>query len=327
MAAGWRRWPRRTARSRYPVSSMLRRKPWHATATSPIELTNLKKVFWPDEGYTKGDLVAYYRAISPWLLPYLRDRPMVMTRYPDGIGGKSFFQKDAPGFAPEWIRIERMWSETRSARSTTSSATTSRRCSTSSTSARSRCTSGPAERPRSSARTGACSISIRRGRRSRTWSRWRSRRARCARASSCPLSEDVRLDGAARAHSARAPVHLRAVAHAGRAAGALRGRAAARDRHHHATGLAAGGRVYIDYLQNGPGKLLVSPFCVRPLPGAPVSTPLAWREVNRKLDIRRHTMVTVPERMKKLKTDPLAEVVELVPDLGDALGRLQEELA
>jgi bifunctional non-homologous end joining protein LigD len=87
------------------------------------------------------------------------------------------------------------------------------------------------------------------------------------------------------------------------------------------------GRVYIDYLQNGSGKLLVSPFCVRPLPGAPVSTPLTWREVNRKLDIRRHTMVTVPERMKKLKKDPLVEVVELVPDLGDALGRLQEELA
>ena len=80
-------------------------------------------------------------------------------------------------------------------------------------------------------------------------------------------------------------------------------------------------------LQNGSGKLLVSPFCVRPLPGAPVSTPLAWREVNRKLDIRRHTMKTVPERMKRLKTDPLAEVIDLVPDLGSALARLQEELA
>jgi bifunctional non-homologous end joining protein LigD len=86
------------------------------------------------------------------------------------------------------------------------------------------------------------------------------------------------------------------------------------------------GRVYIDYLQNGSGKLLVSPFCVRPLPGAPVSTPLAWREVNRKLDLRRHTMKTVPERMRKLKVDPLAEVVALVPDLGEALRRLQEEL-
>ncbi|MBA2458338.1 MAG: DNA ligase, partial [Gemmatimonadales bacterium] len=53
----------------------------------PVALTNLGKVFWPDDRYTKGDLVAYYRAISPWLLPYLKNRPLVMTRYPDGISG------------------------------------------------------------------------------------------------------------------------------------------------------------------------------------------------------------------------------------------------
>jgi bifunctional non-homologous end joining protein LigD len=86
------------------------------------------------------------------------------------------------------------------------------------------------------------------------------------------------------------------------------------------------GKVYVDYLQNGSGKLIVAPFSVRPLPGAPVSVPLAWREVNRKLDIRRHTIRTVPERMRKLKTDPLAEVLELSPDLGGALERLMEEL-
>src|SRR6185436_12253116 len=66
-----------------------------------VRFTNLDKVFWPDEGYTKGDLIEYYRAISPWILHALRDRPLVMTRYPDGIQGKSFFQKDAPGFGPE----------------------------------------------------------------------------------------------------------------------------------------------------------------------------------------------------------------------------------
>src|SRR3989454_1805140 len=76
-----------------------------------VTFSNLDKVFWPDEGYTKGDLIEYYRAISPWLLPYLKDRPVVLTRFPDGIKGKSFFQKDAPGFIPEWLRTERMWSE------------------------------------------------------------------------------------------------------------------------------------------------------------------------------------------------------------------------
>src|SRR5438132_449685 len=76
-----------------------------------VKFSNLDKVFWPDEKYTKGDLIDYYRAISPWLLPYLKDRPVVLTRYPDGITGKSFFQKDAPAFAPDWLRTERMWSE------------------------------------------------------------------------------------------------------------------------------------------------------------------------------------------------------------------------
>ncbi|MGH7534213.1 MAG: non-homologous end-joining DNA ligase, partial [Gemmatimonadales bacterium] len=76
-----------------------------------VNFTNLDKVFWPEEGYTKGDLIEYYRVVSAWMLPYLRDRPVVLTRYPDGITGKSFFQKDAPGFVPDWIRTERMWSE------------------------------------------------------------------------------------------------------------------------------------------------------------------------------------------------------------------------
>src|SRR5882672_5657774 len=63
-----------------------------------VKFSNLDKVFWPDEKYTKGDLIEYYRSMAPWLLPYLKDRPVVLTRYPDGITGKSFYQKDAPGF-------------------------------------------------------------------------------------------------------------------------------------------------------------------------------------------------------------------------------------
>jgi len=50
-----------------------------------VKFSNLDKVFWPEEKYTKGDLIEYYRSISPWLLPYLKDRPVVLTRYPDGI--------------------------------------------------------------------------------------------------------------------------------------------------------------------------------------------------------------------------------------------------
>src|SRR2546428_4792372 len=98
-----------------PRDSGLEEAPPRPQAPSPVprevKFSNLDKVFWPDEKYTKGDLIDYYRAISPWLLPYLKDRPVVLTRYPDGITGKSFFQKDAPAFAPDWLRTERMWSE------------------------------------------------------------------------------------------------------------------------------------------------------------------------------------------------------------------------
>jgi bifunctional non-homologous end joining protein LigD len=68
-----------------------------------IKLTNLNKVFWPDEGFTKGDLVDYYLHISSYLLPYLANRPESLRRYPDGIKGKSFFQKDVAGLVPDWI--------------------------------------------------------------------------------------------------------------------------------------------------------------------------------------------------------------------------------
>ena len=68
-----------------------------------LKLSNLDKVFWPEEGIRKGDLAAYYRAIAPVLLPHLKDRPFTMKRYPDGWQGGHFFQKDAPKHMPSWI--------------------------------------------------------------------------------------------------------------------------------------------------------------------------------------------------------------------------------
>jgi bifunctional non-homologous end joining protein LigD len=68
-----------------------------------LRLSNLDKPFWPDEGITKGDLIAYYRAVAEVLVPHLRGRPFTMKRYPDGWQGKFFFQKQAPTHMPEWI--------------------------------------------------------------------------------------------------------------------------------------------------------------------------------------------------------------------------------
>src|SRR5512140_3329580 len=71
---------------------------------SELRLSNLGKVFWPGEGITKGDLIDYYRAVAPFLLPHLRDRPFTMKRYPDGWQASFFFQKDASSHVPAGLR-------------------------------------------------------------------------------------------------------------------------------------------------------------------------------------------------------------------------------
>jgi bifunctional non-homologous end joining protein LigD len=75
------------------------------------KLTNQDKVFWPADGITKGDLCGYYESVAPALLPHLRDRPVTLVRYPDGIEGKSFYQWRIPKQAPSWVRSLRLRSE------------------------------------------------------------------------------------------------------------------------------------------------------------------------------------------------------------------------
>src|SRR5262249_8569424 len=80
---------------------------------SRVKFSNLDKVFFEAEGITKGDLIDYYRAVAPVLVPHLRDRPFTMRRYPDGANGKAFFQKDAPSHMPDWITRFRVQVSTR----------------------------------------------------------------------------------------------------------------------------------------------------------------------------------------------------------------------
>jgi bifunctional non-homologous end joining protein LigD len=74
-----------------------------SVAGRALALTNLDKVLWPEDGITKAELIDYYTRIGPYLLPYLKGRPLVMTRYPDGIHGKWFYHKDAPMGTPDWV--------------------------------------------------------------------------------------------------------------------------------------------------------------------------------------------------------------------------------
>jgi bifunctional non-homologous end joining protein LigD len=290
-------------------------------------LSNLGKVFWPAEGYTKGDLIEYYRAVAGWMLPYLRDRPLVTTRYPDGIGGKSFYQKDAPDFAPRWLRTVAVWSPASSREIDYFVCDEAR---------------GLVYL----ANLGAILLHL-----------WPSRVGSLDQPDWCILDLDPK--GAPFAHVvtlARAikrlcdelslpcfaktsgasglhvllPLGAQCTFEQSRSLAHLLAWSIVREH----PGLATidrplrdrAGKVYVDYLQNAHGQLLVAPYSVRPLPGAPVSTPLRWSEVHEGLDPSRFTVRTLPERLRDGADDPLRPVLSERPDLVSAIGRLQERL-
>ena len=288
-----------------------------------VTITNPTKVFWPEEGLTKADLVAYYDRVAPWLLPYLADRPLVLTRYPDGIGGKSFYQKDAPEWTPTWVRRQRI-------------------------------PSGDAGRDieylvvddRESLRwvvnLGTIPLHL-----------WASRVGgldhpdwlildldpkgapfgdvvKVAQAlrrllETLELPSCVKTSGATGLHvllplggryryeEARGFAHLLAMLGVEAEPGIATVARPIR---------ARGGKVYIDYGQNARSQTIVAPLAVRPLPGAPVSCPLRWQEVTARLDPRRFTIRTLPARLDTLG-DPLAPVLGPGIDVVAALGRLE----
>jgi bifunctional non-homologous end joining protein LigD len=69
-----------------------------------LTLSNPDKVYWPETGFTKGEMVAYYRAVAPVMVPHLKDRAVTLKRYPEGVDGFSFFEKNCPKGKPEWVR-------------------------------------------------------------------------------------------------------------------------------------------------------------------------------------------------------------------------------
>jgi bifunctional non-homologous end joining protein LigD len=290
-------------------------------ATSP-RFTNLDKVFWPDEGYTKGDLIGYYRAVSRWMLPYLKDRPLVLDRYPNGITGKSFFQKNA-GESSGPLRTVTIPGDSRAIEYFL-------------------CDNE--ESLLYLANLGAIPLHV-----------WSSRIGDLDRPDWCILDLDpkgapfrdvarialalgdlcdeielpsfIKTSGGSGLHIL-IPLGGQCDHEQSKQIAELLARVLVDRLPAIATTLrsipARKGRVYVDALQNGRGKLLAAPYSVRPHPGAPVSTPLSWSEVSSKLDVRRHNLRTVPKRLEKLSEDPLLPVLDLRPDLMTALGRLAE---
>jgi bifunctional non-homologous end joining protein LigD len=311
--------------SEHETSAVVDREPPPAPTETArtISFSNLKKIYWPGEKYTKGDLIDYYRAIWPWMSVYLSNRPLVMTRFPDGIEGKSFYQKDAPEFAPDWIRTHPIWSEDtqRDIRYFV-------------------CDSIDALLY--VANLGSIPMHI-----------WNSRVGSLELPDWCvidldpkeaPFSDVVRTALAMHVlcDSIGLPNYVKTTGKTGlhillplgrqvtyaqcRTLGELLARVVLRELGSIATitrhVTRRGDKVYLDYLQNRHGQLIVSPFSVRPLPGASVSMPLEWEEVNQSLNPRDYTIKTAIERMERLGRDPAAQVLEDRPDLSAVLERL-----
>jgi bifunctional non-homologous end joining protein LigD len=292
-----------------------------------LELSNLDKVFWPEEGITKGDLLDYYRAVAPVLVPHLRDRPFTMRRYPDGIEGKAFFQKDAPVHMPEWIRTFRAEVSTRAR---------------------------PPERREVGfplvndelallwmANMGCIDMNA-----------WYSRIDRPDRPDfvlfdldptpEVPFAQVVEvallvrtlLDGLGLASFPKTsggkgfhvlvPLDRRSTYADSRGFAEHVARAIAGSRPDLATTAWAKSRrrgVLIDANQNGEGKTIASAYSVRPRPGAPVSTPLEWDEVAAGLDPAAFTMAAVLARVER-HGDLFAPVLTTRQSLSRALSRL-----
>lgn len=76
-----------------------------------LKLSNLDKVLYPDVGFTKGQVIDYYTRIAPVLLPHLKNRPLTLKRYPDGVEGNFFYEKQCPSYRPKWVKTTSVWSE------------------------------------------------------------------------------------------------------------------------------------------------------------------------------------------------------------------------
>lgn len=78
-----------------------------------LKLTNLDKVMYPEVGFTKAQVIDYYTRIAPVLLPHLKDRPLTLKRYPDGVDGPFFYEKQCPKHRPDWVKTASIWTESR----------------------------------------------------------------------------------------------------------------------------------------------------------------------------------------------------------------------
>jgi bifunctional non-homologous end joining protein LigD len=284
-----------------------------ATGRPPkdVEVTNPARVYYPDDGITKGDVVAYYRKVAPRLLPFLKDRPVTLERLPDGLGaGKPhFWQKHTPDSYPAWV--PRVALETEQGR-----------------------------RVKYVLVNDLSTLLYLVNQGTLTFHPWLSRVGSLDRPDFVLFDLDPGEATFADAIAVARALHEVLTEEGREAVVKTSGKTGLhvlvpwRDRGGYdearawALGVAErvavslpevatieirkakrGKRLYIDVLQNARGHHAVPPYVLRPVAGAPVSTPLRWAELRAGLDPKRLNLRTVPARLARQKHDPLAPLV------------------
>jgi bifunctional non-homologous end joining protein LigD len=304
---------KRAARGRAPASrfdvvaqlDLIERRGGEGTlridARTTLDVSSLEKVFFPAEGYTKGDVMRYYARVAPYIVPAMADRPLVLKRFPNGIDGKSFYQQNAPDRVPDGVRVETITNEEGAEQQ--------------------RIVGGNLATLLYTVQLGSISVDP-----------WHSRvrslddadytildldpgpRARFDRVVEVALWVKAELDalelrsvvktsGASGLHVV-VPLPPRTSNETALVLAQLVATRVAKAHPRQATversvKARPPGAVYVDYLQNIRSKTVAGVYCVRAKPGATVSTPLEWAELTPRVDPREHTIVTVPGRIAK----------------------------
>jgi bifunctional non-homologous end joining protein LigD len=266
-----------------------------------VKLSNPDKVFWPEEGYTKRDVIDYYREIAPFILPYLKGRPESLHRHPNGVEGDAFFQKNVDHLTPDWVHTVTILSESEGKNAVYLV------CEDEATLVY-------------MANLGCIEINP-----------WHSRIGHLEEPDFMVLDIDP-LDvpftdvvkAALMTHEVLNDADIRSFCKTSGATGlhiyvplnpgysydqstqfARLVNVLVHGRLPQITSMERSperrkGKVYLDYLQNSRGQTLAAPYCIRPRKGAPVSTPLAWAEVNERLDPTHFTIKTTAERLRRV---------------------------
>lgn len=266
-----------------------------------MKFSNLDKVFWPGEGYTKRDMLNYYYRVAPYILPYLKDRPQSMNRYPNGINGKSFYQKDVTGKVPDWINMfpyHTSDGEDKNFLVVEDEASLLLMANL-----------GSIEMNPWNSRTGKpdhpdwCLIDLDPSEKNTF-----EQVIKTAQVTKSVL-DDIGVRGYAKT-SGSTGIHIYIPLNAKYTYDECQmfGKWIATQVHHELPSFTSiermtrnrRGKLYVDYLQNRPKATLAAPYSLRPKPGATVSMPLHWEEVKKGLKMKDFTIANAIARVEEM---------------------------